>query len=888
MSLVSQEQILQNQLQLKQLENQRTKQVQQSKSLDSTVSMNANSLNPIALQDSKNTNTTSMNSSLVQQQQQQQQQIQQQVSQQQQQAQQIQAQQQQAQAIANAQVQAVKQKIQAKKIVSPQILSDPQSITVPTNANPTDILAARFNSWRIIISALSHYLKETVSVHEEITRQQIRLHHAISFPFLTQGLDGEFYQPTRLSNTNQPQSSNISSTIFHSSKDNQDFNYNDSSSSNSSTTNSKTNEFDLAKKFFLPLGSGSIQDLPTILYQYHSNAAILAQSTVKELNSTIIPRLEDLKRDLLVKIKEIKSLQSDFKNQVGRYQTETSRLLSTYVRSIDYAKSSPSQLDSKNDPYLIKFALDRSIKRQLSEENYLHEAFINIQTSAKELEKVVYIELQTALTVYAKLLGQQAQNVFDSLISKLDSSILTKDPTLEWDSFIDRDQSNFIELDLPMRRVSEIRYKYQHEALTYEIRSGYLERKSKFLKSYQRAWYVLTSCFLHEFKSSDRRKDPLPERSLALSELTVTEHSRKDEKNPNGYHKFVIMHGQSAGLLHKGHNWVFRVESYDLMMAWYNDIKKLTQMQGPVPRSVIAMDRRRSRRNNNNNNNNSTGTGISSYDTSTATSISTARKRGVSSATAQTTQTNNTETETNMTPINGSPIQSTITNMTTDNDYDKLSSNEIPKTSDGKLNREQTGVSSLSIGLSNDGDVVVVPIKTEPDDTPDKKIPLSNNNNHTHGQISQLNSLTHSIIQPSISDLNDSTKYNILEQKLSYSNPQSQAPATLAEQQALLLQQQALLEQKQRQLLEEQRELQQRAFSLTSSVQQQYQQQVQQHAQQPAIHTLSLKSETSGDGNAHQRSASLRSGKIDIMKTVQPGVEELSEKVGELGIDESR
>ena len=751
------------------------------------------------------------------------------------------------------------------------------------------MLAARFNSWRIIISALSHYLKETVSVHEEITRQQIRLHHAISFPFLTQGLDGEFYQPLHVSNENsQSQSSNLSNALFHSSKDNQQ-DFGSVSVNGGNSNSSKTSEFELAKKFFLPLGSGSIQDLPTILYQYHSNAALLAQSTVKELSATIIPRLEDLKRDLLVKIKEIKSLQSDFKNQVDRYQSETSRLLSTYVRSIDSCKSNPAQLDPKNDPYLIKFALDRSIRRQLTEENYLHEAFINIQTSAKELEKVVYIELQTALTVYAKLLGQQAQNVFDALISKLDSTILTKEPTLEWDCFIDRDHSNFIELDLPMRRVADIRYKYQHEALTYEIRSGWLERKSKFLKSYQRAWYVLTSSFLHEFKSSDRRKDPIPERSLSLSELTVSEHSRKDEKNPNSYHKFVIKHGQTAGLLHKGHNWVFRVESYDLMMAWYNDIKRLTQMPGPVPRSSIALERKRGRRNG----------GALSGETSTATSIMTGRKRGVSSATAQTT---NTETDTNRTTINGSPIPSTITNPTTDNDY--VNSKHInngngastpTRTSPipNSLTREQTGVSSLSAGLLDNNEVVVVPIKPELDDTPEKKAA------HVHGQISQLNSLTHSTVQSTTPDLNDQSKFSLIQQKLGHPSQQPaqtqasqpQPAVSLAEQQALLLQQQALLEQKQRQLLEEQRELQQRAFSLTSSVQQQYQQQQQQQQQPPAIHTFSLNSEASGSGisdsNTQQRTASMRSGKVDIMKPLKTDVEELSEKVGEISVDES-
>lgn len=833
MSLVSQEQLLQNQLQLKQLANQRNKQVQQTKSLDSSVSgTNSSNLAPIALANTSSTTNSNANAN------------------------------------ANATNTTKQPQQKSKKILSPQVFSDPLSITVPTDANPTEVLAARFNSWRIIISALSHYLRETVSVHEEITRQQIRLHHAISFPFLTQGLDGEFYQPLRVSNQNQNQSSNISNSIFHSSKDNNassDFNY------NSADPESNTNEFELAKKFFLPLGSGSVQDLPTILYQYHSNAAILAQSTVKELNATIIPRLEDLKRDLLVKIKEIKSLQSDFKNQVGRYQSETSRLLSTYIRSVDSAKLSPSQLDPKNDPYLIKFALDRSIRRQLTEENYLHEAFINIQTSAKELEKVVYIELQTALTVYAKLLGQQAQNVFDGLISKLDSTILTKEPSLEWDAFIDRDQSNFIELDLPMRKISDIRYKFQHEALTYEIRSGWLERKSKFLKSYQRAWYVLTSCFLHEFKSSDRRKDPIPERSLSLSELTVTEHSRKDEKNPNSYHKFVVMHGQSQGLLHKGHNWVFRVESYDLMMAWYTDIKRLTQMAGPVARSAIAAERKqRTRRS-------------AGGDVSTTASIMTAnRKRGVSSATAQT---NKTETDLNNT--NTSPIPSTITDdhRTATTTATKLS----PPLNSNNLTREHTQMSSLSIGLTNNDGVVVVPVKPEYDDTPDRGIKKSST--VAHGQISQLNSLkaNPNSNQPVTPDLNDQAKFNLLQQKMNTTqSPQKQAMtpppvySSLAEQQAELLHQQALLEQKQRQLLEEQRELQQRAFSLTSSVQQQYQQ------QQPNI--LSVNSDNSIDVSAtnQQRTASMRSGKIDIMQTVQqPGVEDLSEKVGELGIDET-
>lgn len=762
MSLVSQQQLLQNQLQLKQLENQRNKQVQQSKSIVSSSSTNAP---PTSLtRQQLSASSSNLNSS-------------------------------------------IDNNDQTNSTVRPdippipqQVLEDPLSITIPTHANPTDILAARFNSWRIIISALSHYLKETSSVHEEITRQQIRLHHAISFPFLTQGLDGEFYQPMQVSNQ-QGHDNTTTYSLFHSSRENANAN-----SLGDGGSIDQKNEFDLARKFFLPLGSGSIQDLPTVLYQYHSNAALLSQSTVKELNATIIPRLEDLKRDLLVKIKEIKSLQSDFKNQVDRYQADTSKLLSTYIRSIEAAKMDSSQLDPKNDPYLIRIALERSIRRQLTEENYLHEAFINIQTSGKELEKVVYIELQTALTVYAKLLGQQAQNVFDCLISKLDSTILTKEPSLEWDSFIDRDKKNFIELNLPMRKISEVKFKYQNDPLTYEIRSGWLERKSKFLKSYQRAWYVLTPCYLHEFKSSDRRKDPIPEKSYLLSELSVNEHSRRDDKNPNSFHKFVVMYGQSRGLLSKGHNLVFRAEGYDAMMSWFNDIKKLTQMSGPVQRSQLGSERRKSYR-----------SSINGGDLSTTASIlSKNRKRGVSSATALTATTatgtgignyNSNGNDTDFTSIVEEP------RVKPNRESRKRSSLDVKETS---LSRQHTRTSSINMGLPDNNDIVVMPVKPEYD------------------------ARRQSIIneEPSI------------ELGVSKSSPNIDASPSLVEQQQLLLQQQALLEKKQRQLLEEQRELQQRAFSLTSSMQQQQQHQ----------HSLSMKSEN------HEP-------------------ENLSEKVGEITLD---
>ncbi|CCK71630.1 phosphatidylinositol 4,5-bisphosphate-binding protein KNAG_0H02160 [Huiozyma naganishii CBS 8797] len=400
---------------------------------------------------------------------------------------------------------------------------DPRSplvILVPTTAQPTEVLAARFAAWRSVIKSLLGYLSETASIQEEIVRQQLRLQHAVQFPFFA------------VENQSQPSSSEDKAT----------------------------------QRFFLPLGCGSVQNVPSVLNAYHGALAAVSSKGAKELNNEVIPRLEELRRDLLVKIKEIKQLQSDFKNSCTKELSITKQELKQYWNALKECKfTTPAK-----DPYLLKITLDKQIKRQITEENYLHEAFDNLQTSGCELEKVVVMEIQNATTMYARILGQEAQLVFDILVSKLDAGFLRHDPQFEWDSFIARD-NNFIPPNLPMRRFKEIVYKHQADPVTYEIRSGFLERRSKFLKSYSRGFYVLSANYLHEFKSADRKRDLVPVMSLALEDCSVAEHSKQNATE----HKFIL-HAKQNGLIHRGHNWVFKVESHATMMAWFHDLKKFT------------------------------------------------------------------------------------------------------------------------------------------------------------------------------------------------------------------------------------------------------------------------------------------------------------------------
>ncbi|OVF10916.1 putative phosphatidylinositol 4,5-bisphosphate-binding protein [Clavispora lusitaniae] len=445
----------------------------------------------------------------------------------------------------------------------------------PTQADfPTEIIAQRFQAYRYIIKDLVTYLRQFASVQEEIVRQQVRLQQAV----------GTSLSPNSTTNNTHGKTPD--------------------------RTNIRT-ELNLINSFFLPIGNGSIQDIPTLLTKFHQQNIQNGTKTLKEINSVIIPKFEELRKDLLVKIKEIKNLQNDFQNTLGKEFSETKTLLSTFNHAVDYAhrlevlntstehhhfESSNEAESLKTDPYLAKLKLSRQLKRQLSEENYLYEAFKNLQTSSEKLESIVVLEIQNYLRIFLNLVEKEHSTVSSFLVPSLSNGFLAKEPNFEFQSFINRNlpkkpnenasSFKFIDLSFPARKLSDLSIPHYDSLVNVAVREGPLERRSKFLKSYSSGWYVLTCSYLHEFKSSDRRKDQTPVMSLALDYCSVSEHSKNDGKM-NGAYKFVLYSKSPNGLIHRGHNLSFRCDTYQNMIEWYKDIKTLTSLPSPVARAKV-------------------------------------------------------------------------------------------------------------------------------------------------------------------------------------------------------------------------------------------------------------------------------------------------------------
>ncbi|KAI3396035.1 hypothetical protein diail_531 [Diaporthe ilicicola] len=331
------------------------------------------------------------------------------------------------------------------------------------------------------------------------------------------------------------------------------------------------------------LTSGGLDDAVQVLRNYNSQAVIEANKA-REIEEDVILALTGLRSDLQLKIKEIKGLSGDFKNSVNKEMDVTARVVSTLQEVLGKTDLDSALTTGKEDPYLLRLAVDRQLERQLDEENYLHQAYLNLENSGRELESIVVGEIQKSYNAYAGVMKRESEAAWTA-IEELRVGPIAMPKDHEWASFVKKDEQ-FVDPNIPIRSSQYIHYPGKDHYACQEIRAGLLERKTKYLKSYSAGWYVLSPTHLHEFKSADKTQSPVM--SLYLPEQKLGSRSQVGGSSP----KFILK-GRQTGGVHRGHSWVFRAESFDTMLAWYEDIKALTE-KTPQERSEFVRGHSRS------------------------------------------------------------------------------------------------------------------------------------------------------------------------------------------------------------------------------------------------------------------------------------------------------
>lgn len=442
---------------------------------------------------------------------------------------------------------------------------NPLSVNIPfefrsANDYPNEAVAARFQAYRDILKSLITYLDQYASVQEEIVRQQSRLQQAVDSS--THVLPEEKYGSHKGRDRSHDEES-----------------------------------LSALNQIFLPIGNGSIQDIPTIFTKFHQQNVQNGRRTLKEIRLVIIPKLDELRKELMNKIREIKTLHNDFDGKLPRELSHTGQMLDIYSHSLDYAnrldiksKSHDSDADTfKKDPFLAKQKLQTQLKVQLREEDYLYKAYVNLQTASEKLESIVVEEIQRNLGHFLSLIEAEKSSVSDFLVPTLSEGFLAKEPNFEWQSFVERNlpksstisnrniSGKFIDLTFPSRKFADLSIPHFNSLLSVPVRQGYLEKKTKFLKSNVRTYFVLTCSYLHEYKTSDLKKDPLS--SISLDTSRVSQHS----KDPGGC-KFDLT-TKASGIMIRNHHTVFKCDTPQTMKEWYNDLKTLMSLSTPTERA---------------------------------------------------------------------------------------------------------------------------------------------------------------------------------------------------------------------------------------------------------------------------------------------------------------
>jgi hypothetical protein len=284
--------------------------------------------------------------------------------------------------------------------------------------------------------------------------------------------------------------------------------------------------------------AGGVQDIGHALKVRAKNMVVLTSDFSKKILTNIVPPLEKLRSDLHLKIKEIKGLSGDFKNSVAKEQDLTRRQLQALSESITTSSERPGEISPKHDPHLAKMAFERQLRHHLQEENFLHQAHRNIESSGRALEGLVVKILREAFTHYQEMLSVEANATaeFAATMGRVGSELPVDK---EWDSFI-ADAKDLVDPNISVRTFKDIDYPGAHQVTL--IRQGRLERKSKYLKSYSSAFYILTAVgYFHEFKSSHMQDLQV---SLFLPSCTLGGHSSPSDKS----HKFVLKGSQSGGM----------------------------------------------------------------------------------------------------------------------------------------------------------------------------------------------------------------------------------------------------------------------------------------------------------------------------------------------------
>jgi len=250
--------------------------------------------------------------------------------------------------------------------------------------------------------------------------------------------------------------------------------------------------------------------------------AQLNAETNKHLESTVLPILERLHKEIKAKNKEFESgagKQSKTVEQARNSSQKQIELLGQHTATFD---SAGGRTTAANDPYVLQRGVMYHLNRQVMEENGHRSDLINIQNNFSQFEAHVIQSIQNALSTYNQYMAS-AHDRSKAMYGDIASTAANIPPNFEWNGFLKRNGNVLISPDAPPRSIDNLSFPNQGHRATKPLIEGTLERKSRGLGGYKPAYYAVTPAgYLHEYKDNDNfRSEPVPETSLFLPDCVI-------------------------------------------------------------------------------------------------------------------------------------------------------------------------------------------------------------------------------------------------------------------------------------------------------------------------------------------------------------------------------
>ncbi|GAA97891.1 glycoside hydrolase family 2 protein [Mixia osmundae IAM 14324] len=323
------------------------------------------------------------------------------------------------------------------------------------------------------------------------------------------------------------------------------------------------------------------------LYEMRDNTKSLAEAHAEfasAIHENVVGQLETVRADLKAHIHSISSDTGSLADDVDHHREASTKAIGNHSRALGMTGEGLSAVGAKEDPYITHGAAEKQLLAQLHKENSLTASVIKHQKDSEGIELKAVQGIKSAAKAFS-----EAQEIFLEKL-KAKSTVITQaltavDDTAEWKFFVS-EESRLVPHDTPKRDPKALAFPGQNDPRTKPLRTGILERKKRFTKSYEERVFLLTPTgYLHEAKNMDLDAPVIePVLSIYLPNAILGPPADKSAKK----HKFYI-EGYKAGD-HKAESkglrfgkkdsapaFTFKARSHEEMMSWWESIKELTK-----------------------------------------------------------------------------------------------------------------------------------------------------------------------------------------------------------------------------------------------------------------------------------------------------------------------